>query len=302
MANDWRTTVDEVLALQAIDGIDTSPAPGFQWFPQQWLGDAAVLLMSWRARGIHHHLLMIAWKGFDLDEDAVPCSLPDDEGMLKALCQQPAEWADLWPQVKRGWKARKDRLWNIGLCRSYLRQMKTRRVRKAAADARWGREQCKTDANASNQDANASVLHCSSSSSSLTGSMQEKIPPTPQGETRPASRKPRPKGRKIPNVTIPDELAAIGIDAASFALRVKATKTKPATAWQKELDRLVPMVAEAGAGAVMETWEDATGGSWQGCTPAMVRDKARRNATGQRFNHENAAGGRRPDNDDDVGC
>lgn len=154
MANDWRQAVESVLELQT-DEMSTAPGPALQWYPQQWLGDPAVQLMGMTARGCHHHLLMVAWKGFDLDEDPVPCSLPDDSDLLKALCQHPAEWESLYLEIRRGWKARAGRLWNLGLCRSYLQQMSKRRSAKESADARWKREQAKNDANAPPKDANA---------------------------------------------------------------------------------------------------------------------------------------------------
>ena len=59
MANDWRETVQTVLDLQADEDMKTAPGPSLQWYPQQWLGDPAVQLMSMVARGCHHHLLML---------------------------------------------------------------------------------------------------------------------------------------------------------------------------------------------------------------------------------------------------
>lgn len=153
MANDWRETVETVLALQDDPDMDTSPGPALQWYPAQWAGDPAVQLMSMEARGIHHHLLMVAWRGFALDERAVPCSLPDDSEMLRALCQHPAGWDGSWPQVARAWKAHAGRLWSLGLCRSYLAQMTKRRAARESAAVRWGSER---NANASRKDANAS--------------------------------------------------------------------------------------------------------------------------------------------------
>lgn len=156
MANDWRETVEEVLALQDDPDMKTNPGPALQWYPAQWLGDAAVQLMSMEARGVHHHLLMTAWKGFAVDGDAVPCSLPEDAEVLKAICHHPTRWAEVWPQVARAWKALGGRLWNLGLCREYLRQMAKRRSSKGSADARWNRSESEKDANASRGHANAS--------------------------------------------------------------------------------------------------------------------------------------------------
>ena len=108
----------------------------------------------------------------------------------------------------------------------------------------------------------------------------QESPLTPQGGKRGTAKggtKTRPR-RKIPEVDIPAELSAIGIDQEAFKDRVLAmTKTKPVTAWQTELNRLVPMIEECAAAAVLETFKDATASGWQGCTPKMVRDAAGRN-------------------------
>lgn len=152
MANDWRQTVDAVIALQSDEELKTAPGPSLQWYPTQWLGDPAVQLMGMTARGCHHHLLMIAWKGFDLDEGAVPCSVPDASPLLKALCQHPADWEGVFEEIRRGWKARGGRLWNLGLCRSYLAQMAKRRT--ATASGRAGGE-AKAAALASEREAKA---------------------------------------------------------------------------------------------------------------------------------------------------
>ena len=182
MATQWRATVDAVIELQGGE-LDARPAPGLQWFPSQWLGDAAVQLMGWTARGLHHHLLMVSWKGFDLDDDAIPASLPDDMELLAAICQHPDGWDDLWRQIARAWKLYEGRWWNLGLCRSYLAQMKKRAKAKSSADARWGQEHANASpghANASLQHANApktdapeSPRECSSSSSSPSSSDPE---------------------------------------------------------------------------------------------------------------------------------
>ncbi len=195
MANDWRKIVADVIEIQEDAEIDSSPGPALQWYPSQWLSDPAVQLMSMAARGVHHHLLMVAWKGFDLDDKAIPCSIPDDADLLKALCQHPQEWELMWPMVRRGWKSSGERLWNLGLCRVYLDQMKRRRSAKRSADARWMRSVSGRnapgslgDANASESHAVASNLQCSSSSSSSSSSKEEETQASlPTGDTlRPA--------------------------------------------------------------------------------------------------------------------
>lgn len=292
MANDWREVVEEVLALQDDPDIKTSPGPALQWYPAQWLGDSAVQLMSMEARGVHHHLLMTAWKGFAVEGDAVPCSVPADVEMLKAICLHPAGWESIWPQVARGWRELGGRLWNLGLCREYLRQMAKRRSSKGSADARWQRSQpgnnanaSKTNANASSKDAKGSKRECSSIFSlQSSSSAAEEDPPLPPEGGDPSA----PRQKKLPRKTtaadverelvIPAELLKAGIDAEAVAERVRTCKAlKHIETWQKELDRLAPLVAELGPEVVLETWRDAIASEWQGCTPEMARAKGRRN-------------------------
>ncbi len=131
----------------------------------------------------------------------------------------------------------------------------------------------------------------------------EKNPPTPQGGKPPAPSKSSKqiRGRKIPDVDIPPELHRIGIDQSAFEQRVLGmSKTKPLPAWQKELDRLVPLIEECGAAAVLETFEDATASGWQGCTPKMVRDKVDRAGRNGGKQEVPAARGRAPVENEDM--
>ena len=141
MGNDWHDAVDQVLQLQEDPDIDTTPGPSLQWYPEKWMSDPTVMLMGMAARGVHFHLLNLAWKGFSVEGDAPPCSLDPDPEILRAICQRPEAWDEIWPEVKRAWKEYRDRLWNLGLCRAYLSQMDNRRRRsragKKAAHARW---------------------------------------------------------------------------------------------------------------------------------------------------------------------
>jgi hypothetical protein len=123
MANGWESVVAEVVALQSSPG-DWRPGPGFQWFPKQWLGDDVVLMMSIPARGYHHHLIQMAW------QQDPPCSLPDDQLILRGWCGHPTDWADLWQQISRAWRLLDGRWWQVGLCRAYLEQMRLRVIRR----------------------------------------------------------------------------------------------------------------------------------------------------------------------------
>lgn len=202
MANDWRETVDEVLWLHQDSDFDTAPGPALQWYPAQWLGDAAVQLMSLEAEGAHHRLLMLAWKGLDLDEDPVPCSIPDDVELLGDVCRaDPERWPRIWRQVSRGWRRHQGRLWNLGLCREYVKQMGKRLQSKRNADARWAAERKRAaaqngDANAQPTDANAGDLQCSSSSSSSSSSIPDKKEEREAGDTLPGVEPTEPEPKK----------------------------------------------------------------------------------------------------------
>lgn len=282
MANDWRDVVGEVLALQGDPEMKTNPGPALQWYPAQWLGDAAVQLMSMEARGVHHHLLMTAWKGFSVDGDAVPCSIPEDAEVLKAICHHPARWAEVWPQVARAWKALGGRLWNLGLCREYLRQMAKRRSSKGSADARWQRSEPGNDANAPRGHANASPTdaiapnrECSSVFSLQSSGCKKKNPPSgdpPTGGTTPA--KPlNPQAQKVKR-----------LEEFYRARDVKPPEPKILAVWLKFQDGLVERVlaflADMEArgklasmeycGKVVQDWQPRNGGK-----PVQGKDRGR---------------------------
>jgi hypothetical protein len=74
---------------------------GFYFIPQQWLGDSNILAMDWDCKGMHLHLMAIAWqqenKGY----------LIDDDNLLKKLLGNPPieDWENrIKPQVFSAWK------------------------------------------------------------------------------------------------------------------------------------------------------------------------------------------------------
>lgn len=130
--------------------------PAFQFYPKQWLGDDKVLLMDWAARGMHMHLMCIAW------QQDPPCTIPDDDSVLKKWCGNPKQWPKLRDQILRAWKLTDGRWVQEGLLKEYLKQRKYSESRKAGAEARWG----KPDARAYEMDSTSIALQSSSSSSS----------------------------------------------------------------------------------------------------------------------------------------
>jgi hypothetical protein len=88
----------------------------------------------------------------------------------------------------------------------------------------------------------------------------------------------------MPDVTFPTSLTAIGYTDEMWKQRVKSTKAKNATAWQKELDDLASMASEFGAAAVLAAVEASTSGGYQGCTRDMVKKHAKtRSSSPQEF-------------------
>lgn len=98
-------------------------SPAFQWYPKQYLADDKVLAMDWDARGMHVHLLNIAW------QQQPPGSIPDDIRIVRQWLGLPSGFADadrvwgrVWPQIKTAWALKDGRWFNFGLVRSWDRQ------------------------------------------------------------------------------------------------------------------------------------------------------------------------------------
>lgn len=98
-------------------------SPAFQWYPKQYLADDKVLAMDWDARGMHVHLLNIAW------QQQPPGSIPDDIRVVRQWLGLPSGfadadrvWARVWPQIKTAWALKDGRWFNFGLVRSWDRQ------------------------------------------------------------------------------------------------------------------------------------------------------------------------------------
>jgi hypothetical protein len=74
---------------------------GFYFIPKKWLGDASILAMDWDCKGMHLHLMAIAWqqdlKGY----------LLDDENLIRKLLGNPelSDWENrIKPQIFVAWK------------------------------------------------------------------------------------------------------------------------------------------------------------------------------------------------------
>lgn len=95
-----------------------SGSPAFQHYVKQWLGDDKVMSMDWDARGVHFHLMNVAW------QQEPRCSIPGDEtSILKWLPGLGKKaWERIWPQVREAWELRDGRYFQKGLERSLKKQ------------------------------------------------------------------------------------------------------------------------------------------------------------------------------------
>jgi hypothetical protein len=138
-------------------------APAFQFYPKQWLGDDKVMAMSWDARAMHMHLICIAW------QQDPPCTLPDDDAMLRRWLGNPRGWESLKRQIFAAWKLIDGRWVQTGLLEQFGRQAAYRESRKRGADARWG-----THAYASSNECITDALQSTSSTTSTRKTKKQK--------------------------------------------------------------------------------------------------------------------------------
>jgi len=143
-------------------------APAFQFYPKQWLGDDKVMLMDWDARAMHLHFMCIAWQQDN------PCTLPDDDELLRRWVGNPRDWPRLKKQIFRAWKL-ENNLWiQVGLLREHEKQSKFSESRKLNASKRWEKVERKSN------DASAMQVQCtgdalqSSITSTITKIKKEK--------------------------------------------------------------------------------------------------------------------------------
>jgi uncharacterized protein YdaU (DUF1376 family) len=166
-------------------------APAFQFYPKQWLGDDKVMGMDWDARAMHMHLMCIAW------QQDPPCTIPDDDAMMRRWLANPENWPDLKAQILTAWKLTDGRWSQAGLLAEFNKQTAFRESRKNGAKSRWS---CNAHA-----DAHASTNSCindalQSSSSSSTSDLNTKgadAPvdvPKPEPKPKPAPKEKTPQG------------------------------------------------------------------------------------------------------------
>lgn len=116
-----------------------------------------VMLMDWDARGMHLHLMCIAW------QQHPPCTLPDDDEILQKWLGNPADWPRLKKQILRAWKTEGGRLVQNGLLAEWQKQQRFSQSRSENASKRWAKvraqqTECTGDAHADHTQCSASSL------------------------------------------------------------------------------------------------------------------------------------------------
>ena len=106
------------------EGSGAKPAPYRPHYPDRFSGNPLVSRLTLAGRGLHVFLLDLAWQGFDLQGQGIPCSIPRDVDLLKAACREDETWNKVWSAVKLSWIDHDGRYWNLELCDFYLEQKK----------------------------------------------------------------------------------------------------------------------------------------------------------------------------------
>jgi uncharacterized protein YdaU (DUF1376 family) len=250
-----------------------SLAGPFLFDPRAFWEDEDVQLLSWEGVGVYLRLLSRQW-----EEGSIPRDLRRLRSGLAGGERLPVSEELILELLDLFFDENGDDRWiNRRLAVERIAWVKKKKaLSKAGRKGGLRSGEARLKPGLSQAEARLKPGSSSTSSSSLSSSSDEEKneepPPPPKGGEQVSRKR---KGRRVPPVKIPDELFAIGLGPESFSRRVAGmVKTKPATAWQQELDRLAPLVAEVGAAVVLETWEDASASGWQGCTPKMVREAA----------------------------
>lgn len=106
---------------------------GFNFIPKKWLGDANIIAMDWDCKGMHLHLMAIAW------QQNLKGHLLDDENLIKKLLGNPeqSDWENrIKPQIFSAWKKKIIKEGNIE--RQYWYQpgiIKTVREKEISSDS-----------------------------------------------------------------------------------------------------------------------------------------------------------------------
>lgn len=144
----------------------TITSPSIQWYPKDWAADEKVKAMSLAARGLHFELIQFAWRASE-----PPCSIPDDQARIReefggrefasnefmppeSIAAQTAAWSRIWTMTASAWVEYKGRLWQLGLCKAYLKMVE-KRIERTSSGARGAAKKWKADSSAIKTDGSA---------------------------------------------------------------------------------------------------------------------------------------------------
>ena len=200
------------------------------------------MLMDWDERGMHVHLMCIAW------QQDPPCSLPDDDKTLRKWCGHPQRWLKVRPQILRAWKLSDGRWVQEGLLREWEKQRQYSESRRLSAEARWG----KKDAYALRTQSVRNALLSSSSSSKKNKTIDAAFKTFWEAYPK---KKSKGQAEKVWEKLQPDDVL-VGLILRNIEL---ASQTHD---WKKDSGKFIPHPA---------TWLNAKG--WEDELPAARKER-----------------------------
>lgn len=145
-----------------------SKSPAFQFYPNDFLSDPKTLVMTVEEIGAYWLLICVCWK-----ENGLPKKIKILSQLARAEEKNFSRmWKDkisccfYFDEATDGFRHKR---LDVELAKQRLNSAK----RKAAADSRWEKEQCKSNANASQLHCKTDALQCLSSSTSTSVRKEE---------------------------------------------------------------------------------------------------------------------------------
>jgi uncharacterized protein YdaU (DUF1376 family) len=206
-------------AIQEQDMADpkssTGKSPAFQFYPDSFLADANVIVMTMAERGVYITLICICWQqGY----------IAADTAVLSKLCAMPlAAFNKLWPAVEKCFRPKGDRMVHPRLDRERQKQAEFKRERsdagKAGASKRWQKDGSAM-AQPSTENGTAIVLPMAKDSSlSLSSSLSSDFSQERAEHARAPRIEIKPTNGTNGHASKPSEPNEIGLRAGRFLER-----------------------------------------------------------------------------------
>jgi len=159
--------------------------PAFQFYPSDFLSDINVATMTMEERGVYITLLSHHW---------IEDGLPNNEEELKALCQNPNNWGQIWGKVGKCFNGKNGKLYNKRLLKEKQKQKEWRK-KSQQGGINSGISRGRKAEPPLNHPSTKNEPPLNSSSSSSTSSFKDNIYSTQFEEFW--NNYPRKKGKKI---------------------------------------------------------------------------------------------------------